>query len=86
MTCWVKINDSNTVVAIWNTLPPEDQLSQWKEAIEVRPSLIPNKQRYGNYLVDLSSTPVQIIWTIIDLDDATIRKNNAIASSVPRLS
>jgi len=65
MTFWIRAVDGKTVTDVWDTQPPAGQ-DGWREAIEVKPALIPHKQHHGAHHFDLTKTPAQIIWPVID--------------------
>jgi hypothetical protein len=75
MTFWIRAVDGKTVTDVWDTTPPAGQ-DGWREAVEVKPALIPHKQHHGAHYFDLTKTPAQIIWPIVDYtpeEQATIQ-------------
>lgn len=48
---------------VWDT-PPQEGVGNngWRNAVEVRPPVIPNRQGYTAHRFDLNTDPVQIIW------------------------
>lgn len=65
MTLYVQVVD-NEVKQVWDTVPPEGQ-DGWREAVEIRPTLIANRQGYTAHRFDLTTTPIQIIWDTYDI-------------------
>ena len=63
---WVKVENSE-VVQVWDTPFPENEAGLWREAIEVRPAIIPNRQGYTAHTFDLTKTPVEIVWGVYDI-------------------
>jgi hypothetical protein len=66
MTLHVRINAQNEVTDCWDTLPPANE-DGWKEAIEVRPTIIANRQGYTAHVFDISKTPVEIVYGTFDI-------------------
>lgn len=46
---------------------PQGAVGEWREAIEVPPTLMPGRQIMGAHSFDLSKTPAEIVWSVIDL-------------------
>lgn len=65
MTLFVQVID-NEVKQVWDTTPPANELG-WREAVEIRPSIIQNRQGYTAHRFDLTVYPVQIIWDTYDI-------------------
>ena len=57
---------NNEVTDCWDTQPPAGQ-DGWKEAIEVRPTIIANRQGYTGHTFDLTKTPVEIVYGTFDI-------------------
>lgn len=57
---------NNEVTDVWDTLPPANQ-DGWKDAIEVRPAIIANRQGYTAHTFDISKTPVEIVYGTFDI-------------------
>jgi hypothetical protein len=62
---YVKI-ENNEVTQCWDTLPPANE-DGWKDAIEVRPTIIANRQGYTAHTFDISKTPVEIVYGTFDI-------------------
>jgi hypothetical protein len=65
MSLYVRIVDGQ-VTDCWDTPPPEGQ-EGWKNAIEVRPTIIPNRQSYVGHTFDLTKDPVEIVYGTFDI-------------------
>ena len=67
MALYVRIvNDQ--VKDCWDTLPAEGVGNNgWKNAIEIRPTIIPNRQGYTAHTFDLSKDPVEIVYGTFDI-------------------
>jgi hypothetical protein len=65
MSLHVRIQN-NEVVSVWDTLPPANE-DGWKEAIEVRPEIIPHRQGYTAHTFDITKTPVEIVYGTFDI-------------------
>jgi len=72
MSLYVRI-ENGEVKDCWDSSP--DDRPGWKNAIEVKPTLIPYRQRYTGHTFDLTKDPVEIVYGIFDIsvDD---RKNH----------
>lgn len=57
---------NNEVTDVWDTQPPADQ-DGWKDAIEVRPEIIANRQGYTAHVFDITKTPVEIVYGTFDI-------------------
>jgi hypothetical protein len=67
MTHFVRV-ENGEVKDVWDT-PPAEGVGHngWRNAVEIRPTLIPNRQRYTAHSFDLNSDPIQIVWGTIDI-------------------
>lgn len=80
MTHYVQILN-NEVKQVWDTPPPGGAGNNgWKNAVEVRPTLISHRQGYTAHRFDLTTDPVQIIWDTYDIS-VTDRKQSMKAGS-----
>lgn len=67
MTHYVQVVDGE-VKQVWDTPPPDGVGNNgWRNAIEVRPSVIPHRQGYTPHRFDLNTDPVQIIWDTFEV-------------------
>ena len=65
MSLHVRIQN-NEVTDVWDTLPPANE-DGWKDAIEVRPTIIPHRQGYTAHVLDITKTPVEIVYGTFDI-------------------
>ena len=65
MSLHVRIQN-NEVTDCWDTPPPANE-DGWKEAIEVRPEIIPHRQGYTAHVFDITKTPVEIVYGTFDI-------------------
>ena len=65
MTLHVRIQNSE-VTDCWDTQPPANE-DGWKDAIEVRPEIIPHRQGYTAHVFDITKTPVEIVYGTFDI-------------------
>jgi hypothetical protein len=67
MTHFVRVVDGE-VKDVWDT-PPAEGVGHngWRNAVEIHPTLTPNRQRYDSHRFDLNTDPVQIIWDTCDI-------------------
>ena len=64
MSLYVRI-ENGEVKDCWDTLP--DSRPGWKNAIEVKPTIIPNRQGYTGHTFDLTKDPVEIVYGTFDI-------------------
>lgn len=63
--------ENNSVVECMNEdeVPPGAMdTGDWRDAVDVEPELIPNRQIRGSHWFDLTKTPVEIRWNVQDLN------------------
>ena len=65
MSLHVRIQN-NEVTDCWDTQPPANE-DGWKDAIEVRPEIIPHRQGYTAHVFDITKTPVEIVYGTFDI-------------------
>ena len=66
MTHFVRVVDGK-VKDVWDTPPAEGVGNNgWRNAVEIRASIIPHRQGYTAHRFDLNTDPVQIIWDSYD--------------------
>jgi len=64
---WVQVIDGE-VVHCWDSPPPNGVgVDGWREAIEVKPPIQPNRQGYTAHKFDITTDPVEIIWDVVDI-------------------
>ena len=67
MSLFVQIVN-NEVKQCWDTPPPDGVGNNgWKNAVEIRPNIIANRQGYTAHHFDLSTDPVQIVYGTFDI-------------------
>lgn len=59
--------ENNEVVECLDYLP-ENPVGDWRVAIDIEPVLVAGRQIIGSHYFDLAKDPVEIIWSVIDLD------------------
>ena len=65
MSLYVRVIDGE-VIHVWGTPPPERETG-WKPAIEVYPEITDGRQVYDGHTFDLTSDPVEIVYSVRDL-------------------
>jgi hypothetical protein len=67
---WIRVQGGK-VTQVWDTQPPVETESGWKEAIEIHPDLVPNREYVTHHTIDHNKTPAEIIWhkTELTVDD-----------------
>ena len=58
--------ENDQVIECLDYLPPNHQ-GDWREAIDIVPTLIAFKQIQGPHTFDITKSPVEIVWSVIDL-------------------
>jgi hypothetical protein len=67
MALYVRVVN-NEVKDCWDTPPAEGVGNAgWKNAIEVRPTITPNRQGYTAHTFDLTKDPVEIVYGTFDI-------------------
>jgi len=67
MSLFVRIVNG-AVSDCWDTPPAEGVGNNgWKNAVEVRPTIIPNRQGYTAHTFDLTKDPVEIVYGTFDI-------------------
>jgi len=59
--------ENNQVVECLDYLP-NNSSGDWRMAIEIEPVLIPGRQILGSHTFDLTKNPVEIVWSVIELN------------------
>ena len=67
MSLYVRI-ENGEVKDCWDT-PPDDRPG-WKNAVEVRPTIILHRQYYSGHTWDLTKDPVEAVYGVIDVSVA----------------
>jgi hypothetical protein len=76
---WVRVQDGK-VTQVWDRQPPVDTESGWKEAVEIHPDLVPNREYVTYHTIDANKTPAEIIWHKAELT-VEDRKNGLIGAA-----
>jgi hypothetical protein len=80
MTHYVQVLNGE-VKQVWDTVPSEGVGNNgWKNAVEVRPTITAHRQGYGAHSFDITTDPVQIIWSTFDIT-VSDRKNGMKANA-----
>jgi hypothetical protein len=64
MSLYVRI-ENGEVKDCWDT--PPDGRPGWKNAIEVKPTIIENRQYYTGHVFDVTKDPVEIVYGVADV-------------------
>ena len=62
---WVRAVGGN-VTDCWDYKPSEGKMASepgWREAVEVIPDTVPNRESVTTHTFDLSKTPAEIVWS-----------------------
>jgi hypothetical protein len=81
MSLYVRVVN-NQVADCWDTPPAEGVGNAgWKNAVEIRPTIIPNRQGYTAHTFDLTKDPVEIVYGTFDIsvDDRKASMKSAAA-------
>jgi len=76
---FVKV-ENNEVTKVWDTPFPGNEAGMWRDAIEVRPAIVPHRQGYTEHHFDLTKNPVEIVWGIYDIS-VEDRKSGMVAQA-----
>jgi hypothetical protein len=67
MSLYVQVVNGE-VKQCWDTVPPDGVGNNgWKNAVEVRPSIIAHRQGYTAHTFDISKDPVEIVYGTFDI-------------------
>jgi len=64
MSLYVRI-ENGEVKDCWDT--PPDNRPGWRNAIEVKPTIIPHRQYYTGHTWDLTKDPVEAVYGVVDV-------------------
>ena len=62
---WVRAENGN-VTDCWDYKPSEGKMASepgWREAVEVIPDTVPNREYVTTHTFDLTKTPAEIVWS-----------------------
>lgn len=60
---WVKV-ENGSATQVWDSAPPAGEAG-WVEAVEIKPDLAANREFLDGFTIDVTKTPVEIIYTKI---------------------
>jgi hypothetical protein len=67
MSLYVRVVN-NQVTDCWDTPPPAGVGNDgWMNAVEVRPTITPNRQGYTAHTFDLTKNPIEIVYGTFDI-------------------
>ena len=61
---WIR-EQSGAVTDCWDVKPNDTKMATepgWREAVEVKPDLTPNREYITTHSFDLTTTPAEIVW------------------------
>lgn len=61
---WIRVKNG-TVTDVWDYAPDPARRaaeSGWREAVEIHPDLIPNREIYTSHTFNIDVEPAQIVW------------------------
>jgi hypothetical protein len=64
MSLYVRI-ENGEVKDCWDT--PPDNRPGWRNAIEIKPTIIPHRQYYTGHTWDLTKDPVEAVYGVVDV-------------------
>ena len=73
---WIQVVDGQ-VKEVWDTTPPSNQ-EGWREAVEIFPDLVDDREMFTTHSFDLDATPAEIVWAKRELT-VSERKDSLIA-------
>lgn len=62
---WVRAHNGN-VTDCWDYKPSNEKINSepgWREAVEVIPDTVPNREYITTHAFDLAKTPAEIVWS-----------------------
>ena len=80
MSLYVRI-ENGEVKDCWDT--PPDSREGWKNAIEVKPTIIPHRQGYAGHTFDLTKDPVEIVYGTFDITVADRKEQMKHEAAMP---
>jgi hypothetical protein len=61
---WIRVKNGQ-VTDVWDYKPSADKLASepgWREAVEVHPDIVPNREIYTAHHFNIDAEPAQIVW------------------------
>lgn len=62
---WIRVQNGK-VTDVWDYKPSDDKLSAepgWREAVEIMPDLVPNREMITTHQINIDVEPAQIVWS-----------------------
>lgn len=67
---WIRVKNGQ-VTDVWDYRPSDDKLAKepgWREAVEVMPDLVANREIMTTHHIDIDVEPAQIVWSKRELE------------------
>jgi hypothetical protein len=67
---WIRVKNGQ-VKDVWDYKPSADKLASepgWREAVEVHPDIVPNREIYTTHHFNIDVEPAQIVWGKRDIE------------------
>ena len=67
---WIRVKNGK-VTDVWDYKPSADKLASepgWREAVEVLPDLVPNREIMTTHIINIDVEPAQILWSKRELE------------------
>jgi hypothetical protein len=67
---WIRVKNGQ-VKDVWDYKPSADKLASepgWREAVEVHPDIVPNREIYTTHHFNIDAEPAQIVWGKRDIE------------------
>jgi hypothetical protein len=67
---WIRVKNGQ-VTDVWDYKPSADKLASepgWREAVEVHPDIVPNREIYTTHHFNIDVEPAQIVWGKRDIE------------------
>ena len=79
---WIRVKNGK-VTDVWDYKPSADKLAAepgWREAVEVLPDLVPNREIMTTHIINIDVEPAQILWSKRELE-VEERKDGLVAQA-----
>ena len=67
---WIRVKNGK-VTDVWDYKPSADKLaseSGWREAVEIMPDLVPNREIMTTHQINIDVEPAEIVWSKRELE------------------
>jgi len=67
---WIRVKNGK-VTDVWDYKPSAEKLAAepgWREAVEVLPDLVPNREIMTTHIINIDVEPAQILWSKRELE------------------